>query len=257
MKFAITAPVWAMDWTAQSDFLFVLAQYMKFDVYSDFVKYWRLKSAETIETKFYGEKAYTLKGKGIMLDNGAYENELQSPEEMIEIANVIKPDIIVSPDRYRVMDTTIELTTAFLDEYKGNAELMVVPQGKDDNEWIKCYFEVLSELSFDWIGLPRWLEDTPLKRIGVFRKIRETLYERDIKVHLLGLPNPTELRYYRGEGDIIKSVDTSWPFTSAKQRRIGKFDSEHRVDMLCMEAIPGHLIQAGIDYVRNIIAVIN
>lgn len=241
MKFALTAPIYMMKYTYQSDFLFVLAQYMKYDMYSEFVSTWRPYRVNAGHVPM------------IMLDNGAYENELQSAEEMLEMCDIIKPNIVVAPDRFRVMDDTIEITNAFLDEYRGNAELMVVPQGRDDNECISCYYNLLSELDFDWVGLPRWLEDTPLGRSGVYYKIKTSLVNRDLRVHLLGLPNPEELRNYRGETDIIQSVDTSWPFTFAKQGRMGKFVPDERVDMICIEDLPKHQIRSGIEYIYSII----
>ena len=248
MKFALTAPIYMMKYTYESDFLFVLAQYLKYDLYRQFVLEWRPATMNAITHP--GEPL------SIMLDNGAYENELQNAEQMIEVCELVKPDIVVAPDRFRIMDDTIEITNAFLDEYRGDAELMVVPQGRDDNEWLTCYYHLLSELSFDWVGIPRWLEDTPLRRSGVYYKIRTSLINRGLKVHLLGLPNPEELKNYRGELDIVKSVDSSWPFTYAKQKRLGKFSAQDRVDMRCVEALPKHLIETGIEYIYNIIGVL-
>ena len=223
-------------------------------MYRKFVENWSIASAKPVKiTSGMFEGDFTLKGKGIMMDNGAYEGELQSPEQMLEQAELVKPNVIVSPDRYRVKDTTVELTTAFLDEYMGNAEIMVVPQGKDDLEWLKCYWEMNTELAYDWVGIPRWLEETPLGRVGCYNRIKESLHRRGKKVHLLGLPNPMELKRYVGEEDVIKSVDTSWPFTYAKQGRIGSFGIKERVDMLCIEVLNKYMIQAGIDLIYTII----
>lgn len=250
MEFALTSPVWALEWSSRSDFLFVLAQYLKYESYRKFVKGWRYRS-ESITLREDERPVHNI--KPVMMDNGAYENALQTPEQMLEQAEMVKPDIIVSPDRYRVKDTTVELTTAFLDEYVGNAEIMVVPQGRDDFEWMRCFWEMNSELAYDWVGIPRWLEETPMGRVGCYNKVKDVLRKRGKKVHLLGLPNPMELKRYKGEGDVIKSVDTSWPFTYAKQGRIGSFGAEERVDMLCIEALPGFMIQAGIDLIYLII----
>lgn len=242
MKFGLTSPIYALDWTYQSDFLFVLAQYMEYDMYRNFVNNWK--------TYCSNNKV----NKPIMLDNGAYEGELVSVDEMLNWTKNIGPDIVIAPDAYRRRHDTIEMTSEFLYSYRGNAEIMVVPQGKDDFEWLKCYYYFLGELKFDWLGLPRWLQDTPIGRPGVYQKIRTSLINHELKVHLLGLPNPVELQSYPGEGDVIKSVDTSWPFTHAKQGRLGTFTSEDRVSMTCVEPImPAHRIQVGIDFIYNTI----
>ena len=242
MKFALTSPVYMLDWQFKGDFLFVLAQYMKFESYRKFVEDWR-KNMDTWALD---------KRKPIMMDNGAYEGELVSMDELLELAKVVKPDIIIAPDSYRNMDDTIDMTTEFLYSYKGNAEIMVVPQGRDDFEWMKCFWHFISELHFDWLGLPRWLMETPMKRTGIFDKVRVALENRNVRVHLLGLPNPHELKHYHGE-EIVKSVDSSWPFTYARWGRMGMYLPPERVNMLCMEVLPKHLIEAGIDYVRSMI----
>jgi queuine/archaeosine tRNA-ribosyltransferase len=148
-------------------------------------------------------------GKAIYLDNSAFE--LKTSIEMdkyISIIREIKPQVIVVPDALGNIASTIKLTKTFYQGLPGNFfqqyKFMIVPQGKDNRERMKC-FHIMRSFGFPAhvIGLPR--HACP-HRVELLKLVKKFLPRT--KIHFLGLPDPEELR--GGIAHEIDTIDTSW-----------------------------------------------
>jgi len=148
-------------------------------------------------------------GKEIFLDNSAFElSKSISFDRYLSIIRELKPDVVVVPDCLGNIAETIRLGKYFYQSLPGSFftqyKFMIVPQGRDNRERMKC-FHILRSFGFPFqvIGLPR--HACP-DRMELLHKIKR--FVRRTKIHLLGLPDPIELK---GNGSLFDSLDTSWP----------------------------------------------
>ncbi len=102
-------------------------------------------------------------GYEVVLDNGAFEGELVSNELYVEIAQRIRPKVLVVPDLLNA-DAEMNLDHAFTfvaDHYKElpdpKPQLMFVPQCEhgDINGYTKALEQGINSGHFQWIGICR------------------------------------------------------------------------------------------------------
>lgn len=100
----------------------------------------------------------------VIMDNSVIElGRPASDEEMRVAVNAVHANVVVLPDELLDMERTLEATHRALREWtflKGHefeVDRMIVPQGKDFNEWVTC-LERMSKLfrhEFGWVGIPK------------------------------------------------------------------------------------------------------
>ncbi len=157
-------------------------------------------------------------GKEIFLDNSAFElSQSIGFDRYLSIIRELEPNIVVVPDSMGNIAETIKLAKYFYQSLPGNFlnrfKFMIVPQGKDNRERLKC-FHILRSFGYPFqvVGLPR--HACP-NRIELLYNIKKFLPRT--RIHFLGLPDPQELR---GIGHLIDSLDTSWPAKYAAGRNL-------------------------------------
>lgn len=196
--------------------------------------------------KFYVEQAR--KGKHVILDNSVFElGKAVETERILDIYQQF-PDnsdiCLVAPDAFSDGPATEDAVKSFISELKGKyghdlPQIMGVVQGKDWDEWLKCYVELTSNQDITKIGIPYHITfDVPgygyynssgiefgehlshtrkemMRRIFLFEKLMDlNELNEGSDHHLLGTSDPLEL-YYQSAIDCIKSCDTSVPFVQA------------------------------------------
>jgi len=151
-----------------------------------------------------------------VLDNSV--NELLEPCNFADLeraADVVRPDLVVSPDYLGEEELTIEALDASLDIFGKNSILPVV-QGSSLPSVERCFKEILSR------GLPRVAvpydiccsrEESPeamaASRLRVVNRLWE-LAPSSFQVHLLGFNTVEELRK-QSIGKFVNSIDTGVP----------------------------------------------
>lgn len=169
MRIAEIVPLSLLDYTKDNAYHMCLAQLV-------------LQSEEY--ANFYRERAE--EGKYVILDNGAAEGEALDFDDLIKAYSIVNPTEIILPDVLKDARKTLEKTIYFYEKYWGtviNYKTMVVPQGKDFDEWIKCFCSLCDSIPFGCVGVPKWLgSNGSLDRM----KAVEYLSDYNVEVHLLG-----------------------------------------------------------------------
>lgn len=111
--------------------------------------------------RYFIERRKAGMGDYVVLDNGAHENKTGEPiSKLLELAVLIDADEIVLPDVLDDYIGTVEATATALDQIEQNLELaknfldkkgrriMLVPQGKDYDEWRRCLEKLLQLYDF-------------------------------------------------------------------------------------------------------------
>jgi len=199
----------------KTDLHFVLAQRcLQSDVYKDF---------------------YAQEDKFKILDHGIYESDMMEFDDTMKIADEISANEIILPDD--IMNRMpIDFYEDLLDSLPKNYRYMVVPQGENPAEWRESYLE-LKKLPVDTIGIPIWLHKEFRARstiVNYMFKRGELDMSKDH--HLLGLDNYWELIEY--PSGIIRSVDTSLPFSMACSGEVSKWFEEPPEHKRVSEDIP-------------------
>jgi len=148
-----------------------------------------------------------------ILDNGAYESDRMDIYDILEMANNMSADEIILPDI--IMERLPwEYYNDLIPSLPTNYNYMVVPQGRNPEEWRESYLELSALDGITAIGLPIWLN----KEFGARPQVILHMFRRGelnmaLDHHLLGLDNYYELVMY--PPGLIRSVDTSMPFSMA------------------------------------------
>lgn len=146
----------------------------------------------------------------VIMDNGAFEGEDLSNEELLKLAEVFKPDELVLKDILMGGGSSFKVTEEsfnFFKKRKPEQKLMGVPQGKNMEEWKGNALKII-ELGVDTIGIPRvTLRFGDLSRLEAAKFVRENSLTVDI--HLLGAGEDfEEVRRVLKEVN-IRSADSS------------------------------------------------
>lgn len=179
-----------------------------------------------IKNKEYRDFILDCKTQGInvLTDNGAAENSLITQDILIDIVKELRPDIVVSPDVLFDCEKTIENVANFAmamyrcgNEIYTNTKIMGVPQGKNAQEWTKCYSYMLKTPYVNMIGFSKiatpycFLGATKDEKIMesrqlIYSVLRETGNIRK-PIHLLGAGDMREFSFYK-DCDQIVSTDS-------------------------------------------------
>jgi hypothetical protein len=204
MRIALISPIAGLEkWSALSHIHLVLAQ-VEDERYINFYKRMRER------------------GDLLILDNGAYENQLVAVDRLREMREEYHPQIIVLPDNPHLSSrNNFELAQrAWKDLNLHQGEFMFVPQGPCDVwSWLHYIERAVNEMRVTWIGLPResW---NAVSHAGEYpERVRATLaflirsrLSNRVKIHALGQfgSNPLAEKYLLEEAGIY-SMDTSGP----------------------------------------------
>lgn len=225
MKLAFITPISEIELSTCGDILFVLPQIsMKSKRYTNFYK---------------KQKKYKI------CDNGLAENAQVTNEQMMRAAKAVKADEIIAPDTLYDRSDTVRKTKEFIRWLKlkkllKQFKIMAVPQGKNKEEWIECYKELIKIPEVKVIGFSKLsivkcfsnFEGKDKDEISSSRQrcikylLKNKLIDFKKEYHLLGRGCPTELKnknYF-----FIRSSDSCIECLSAM---IGfKFDWNKGVD---------------------------
>lgn len=169
-----------------------------------------------------------MSGKFVILDNGMFEDDMFTTENLIELVDKWAPDELVMPDVRGDMESTLEAMDRFLNVFEQihfdwTPTLMAVVQvdsAKQIPEFIQRAIDlegvhVGNEGAFTF-GIPRRLVET----IGTFARVNvvDFLQEMvpDNAIHLLGYArngcDPKEFNEFKELSDRVRSADTEAPF---------------------------------------------
>ncbi len=105
--------------------------------------------------EFYRHRA---PGRYLILDNGAWEGELISVADVIDVARRMRADEIILPDAIGDADCTIELAATAYEQARHRlpgVALQVVPHGRTIGEYVDCLKGLMERVSFDVVGISR------------------------------------------------------------------------------------------------------
>jgi hypothetical protein len=144
--------------------------------------------------EFYLTKRHD--GHRIILDNPVHEDRPVTPERWLEAVNIIAPQVAVMPD---VIDSDVDTLASaeaalrlFSTYASGTCELMAVPHGQTQLDWLQCAVKLASFPEIKWFGisLERRLQDD---KLALYRRTERVQLMRThsgsfgrIKLHLLG-----------------------------------------------------------------------
>lgn len=170
------------------------------------------------EYKNYYKKE-SKKEKFIIMDNGAFEGEDLTNEQLYELSQEFNPSEIVLKDILMGGEDSFKETVNSFNYFKNKRvkkRLMGVPQGKTLREWKKNAKKII-ELGVDTVGIPRVLlkfgDDARLKASEFIRKKNLC-----VDIHLLGAGNDFEETLRVLEKVNIRSADTSLTYLLSKQK---------------------------------------
>jgi len=172
------------------------------------------------------------KKRHIILDNGAAEGNMCTPDELFRAAELVHATEIVLPDELGDPAKTLVMAEEFFDKWKTEGyQYMVVLHAKSFVSGM-AMVDLYADLpGVTTIGLPRSLLNIDKSlRINLARTIVDKYKER-FKVHLLGT-NVTwakEIYFAAKYTPEIRSVDTSMPFNYAIAARHLSNDSNEQI----------------------------
>ena len=198
-------------------------------------------------TRFYTEEvkyyAYTI------LDNGAAEGTPMPIEELVKKAELLHASEVILPDAYMDCEQTLKWHADALENmrnYYGDYQeipfnLMIVPQGKTEEEWLACAKSLILKYGdvVQTIGIPKHLIktlDNRDARLGVISKLHQDpeIDLAEFNIHLLGCwKTPLEvltIAKVAKQEDIppIRSCDSAIPYVYAKHNK--RFEDDDRPD---------------------------
>jgi hypothetical protein len=181
----------------------------------------------------------------VILDNGMFEKDMMSNENLIELADRWKPNELVMPDVRGNATATLLAIDKFLNMYEQvelscNPSLMAVVQVREFdviNDFIKrvaeIYYVVHNMQAPLTFGIPRRLAETLGShiRVTIAAAIRDILPQ--VNVHLLGYARngiaPSKFNEVSLLSSLVRSIDTDAPFVWAH------YGSELRTDPTAYE----------------------
>lgn len=216
--------------------------------------------------KYPEYKQFAKEAKGFkILDNSLIElGDAVSLDRVMYAAHEIEADEFVLPDKFLDKDVTLQRVTKALDTLKSrytfskeySFKLMAVVQGKNEEEWFKCFEELNKIDEITTLGIPKVLSTLhPWGRPYFIRNMPKT----DKEIHLLGVwETITELGILT-TNDIkkIRGVDSSLPAVLALNQKSG-LNKRHQNDIIDLErdVVYDYSMRCAItevnDYVENL-----
>lgn len=138
-----------------------------------------------------------------ILDNGAYEGNQLSIDELLDWAKELRVHEVVAPEVFQDYDGSLKLLREFRSVCPKNLKIHYV------------YHSVLPELPLpgcDVIGIPTWMETEAFGRSALAHFLHTLIIheDADIEIHLLGLNDLEDTIRCK---PYVRSVDTSLPVT--------------------------------------------
>lgn len=199
MKIAEIVPLGCLNHIQDKDYHMCLAQLV-------------LKSEEYAE--FYKKKAR--EGKYVILDNGAAENEVLSFDDLYKAYEIIQPTEIILPDVLFNYSETMKRSTTFYRKYMRHkpCKIMIVPQAKTLNRWVRCAEDLLEMIPANTIGIPKWLGSrNRLYRVAASGYLTGAKTE----IHLLGCSeSPEVLRLCEEINPNVRGCDSAYAYLCSK-----------------------------------------
>lgn len=155
-------------------------------------------------------------GDLIILDNGAYENTLDS-NKLLERIGLYHPQVVVLPDMVGASsEDSLAISSTFHKRWRhvvSNTEWMYVPQGESIKDFEEGLRRGIDEIQPAWVGLPRYLGThlaPGLHTRANWCKYIHTHYPQ-VNIHCLGMlaGDPRELTLLSDAS--CASVDSSAP----------------------------------------------
>lgn len=206
MDFYVIPPNSNLELMNEGDRFFCLSQiYLRNEEYRTFFKQ---KVAE---------------GKWVTLDNGAGDHETVTKEQVLEIARELQPSELIPLDILFNGEQTLanlEWTIAEMqkDDRLKNIEVFACPQGKDLNEWLYVYEEMLanefvSTIGMSKLAIPFVMSGSSGGDVGIaqdrndmYRLLRnQGLIAKPL--HFLGAGEAWEFNLYKGDR-FVRSTDS-------------------------------------------------
>lgn len=155
-----------------------------------------------------------------ILDNGAFETGEAVPDvQYLQLARIIKPNILIIPDVLKDAPATLERFNMFmqLNPLKGlsRTKLMGVIQAEGSVINAEILSSTYSSKGVQWIGVPYVAE---LDRYRLIKRHPEWK-----NVHILGLPHLAEIQILKDLPN-VRSVDCSLPVNISKEKKLLYFD---------------------------------
>lgn len=158
-------------------------------------------------------------GDTIILDNGAYEGELNN-KRLLECIGLIQPNVIALPDHLGAdWKASHHLSMNFLESYHYTYEggkWMYIPQAEpgDIIGFVESLFRALDDERIGVIGLPRVLSYSITNDLSMRVRMAEQIRKRNsrVKIHALGMVKGSveECRLLRESG-CVNSIDSNAP----------------------------------------------
>lgn len=146
-----------------------------------------------------------------LLDNGAAENSQINDEALIEKVKLMHPNVVIAPDVIFDGEKTIESTERFIKKIKNEVpglQIMAVPHGKTEEEYIETFKYFNESKDINWIGISKFVSIKPFTdRVTCFMKINEEGFQIKKPIHILGCNNPVEISFFTNF-PLIKSIDS-------------------------------------------------
>lgn len=156
-----------------------------------FGKYHLLLAHDIVEQKDLYKEIFKERDRGevfVILDNSLIELGYPAPtKDIIEAADIVKPDCIVLPDHLTDMKQTLESSYQAIQEWKGNdlPPYLGVVQGKNFGECLHCA-EELVKMGCEYLSVPRIITEA----LGSRKSITESIFRQTkVGIHLLGFSN--------------------------------------------------------------------
>ena len=168
---------------------------------------------------YYKSTRYTR--KWTLLDNGMAENAQITSDELIDLVDIIHPDCVVALDSIGNGPECLQKTKDFceqIDKRYPQMQVMGVPHGKDQEEYLDCYQQMLEIPQITHIGISKFVSASFLGNKPPFESRCNCLYQLDVnrllnrnkRIHLLGCNNPIEILYAK-QFQAVETIDSCLP----------------------------------------------
>ncbi len=167
--------------------------------------------------KFYKEMIKS--GKFVIMDNGEYEGERLSKEELVKLYNEVRPSEIILSDSIKNYNESFNLTiqsfTYLTKHLLYKPQFMIVPHGNNIDEVIRFLEKLLDEIGekINTVGLGKLLISGESREEEV-RRTCEVLNKKKlnhIRIHLLGFNEKvSDIRKIHEKYNKVRGLDTSF-----------------------------------------------
>lgn len=154
-------------------------------------------------------------GDFVILDNGAYEGELVTFDELCRVGRELNAQVVTVPDKindagesHRIAKDFLSECWRHLDETKTTLMRVLQHESREVRAWDLLQYDLSQEFDYTWIAYPRVLGEMRPKIISETTKT--TLAGDGMNVHAFGWTgNLNEVRQLAKLG--VTSIDTSAP----------------------------------------------